>query len=339
MKALKILKPGAVEIIETEKPIPLPGQVLLRICKVGLCGSDLTTYLGKNPMVDYPRIPGHEISAVVEQVPEKVPEFIKTGQAVTVVPYTNCGNCSSCRRGRYNACKNNQTLGVQRDGALCEYIAIPWEKLIIAEGLDETLLTLVEPLTVGFHAADRAEVSDIDTVMVLGCGMIGLGAIISSSLRGAKVIAVDIDDSKIGLAENLGAEFGINSRSSDLHAELMKITKTQGPDVTIEAAGNPATYQAAVNEVAFCGRVVCIGYAKDEISFATTVFVQKEFDLRGSRNAMPLDFQAVADYLGKGDFPASEVVTEEVSLAEAPETLNKWAENPNIISKILVNVK
>lgn len=339
MKALKILKPGAVEIIETEKPIPLPGQVLLRICKVGLCGSDLTTYLGKNPMVDYPRIPGHEISAVVEQVPEKVPEFIKTGQAVTVVPYTNCGNCSSCRRGRYNACKNNQTLGVQRDGALCEYIAIPWEKLIIAEGLDETLLTLVEPLTVGFHAADRAEVSDIDTVMVLGCGMIGLGAIISSSLRGAKVIAVDIDDSKIGLAENLGAEFGINSRSSDLHAELMKITKTQGPDVTIEAAGNPATYQAAVNEVAFCGRVVCIGYAKDEISFATTVFVQKEFDLRGSRNAMPLDFQAVADYLGKGDFPASEVVTEEVSLAEAPEIFNKWAENPNNITKILVSME
>jgi len=284
MKALKILAPGTAEIVEMEKPVALPGEVLLRICKVGLCGSDLTTYLGKNPMVDYPRIPGHEISAVIEEVTQSIPEHIKVGQAVTVVPYTNCGNCTSCRQGRYNACKNNQTLGVQRDGALCEYITVPWEKLIIAEALDETLLALVEPLTVGFHAVDRAEVSDVDTVMILGCGMIGLGAIVRSSLRGAKVIAVDIDDSKIRLAQKLGAGFGINSRTSDLHVELMKITKDHGPDVTIEAAGNPVTYQAAVNEVAFCGRVVCIGYAKDEVSFATKVFVQKEFDLRGSRN-------------------------------------------------------
>ena len=238
-----------------------------------------------------------------------------------------------------NACRNNQTLGAQRDGALCEFITVPWEKLVLAKGLDETRLALVEPLTVGFHAVDRAAVSDVDTVMVLGCGMIGLGAIIGSSLRGARVIAVDIEDDKVKLAQSLGASVGINSNSRDLHAELMKITSGEGPDVTIEAAGNPATYQAAVNEVAFSGRVVCIGYAKEDVSFTTKLFVQKEVDLKGSRNATPLDFQAASNYLARGDFPVSRVVTEETFLENTPESLQKWAENPNVVTKILVRMR
>ncbi len=339
MKALQIIEPGKAGIVNIEQPIPAQGQVLLRVCKVGLCGSDLTTFLGKNTMVAYPRIPGHEISAVVEEITENVPEHIIVGQSVTVIPYTNCGNCSSCRRGRLNACRNNQTLGIQRDGALCEFIAVPWDKLVSAEGLDETRLTLVEPLTVGFHAVDRAAVSNVDTVMVLGCGMIGLGAIIGSSLRGAKVIAVDIDDDKIKLAQSLGASLGINSNRCDLHAELMKITRGEGPDVAIEAVGNPATYQAVVNEVAFSGRVVCIGYAKEDVSFATKLFVQKELDLKGSRNATPADFQAVSNYLARGDFPVSSVVTEETLLKNAPEALQKWAENPNLVTKIQVKIR
>lgn len=338
MKALQIIEPGVVKTVKVEKPAPTAGEVLLRVRKVGLCGSDLTTYLGKNPMVSYPRIPGHEISAIVEESTTDVPDYIKVGQAVTVVPYTNCGSCSSCRRGRFNACKNNQTLGVQRDGALCEYITVPWQKLVLAENLDETLLAMVEPLTVGFHAADRAEVSDVDTVMILGCGMIGLGAIIRSAIRGAKVIAVDIDEAKIELAKKLGAVFGINSATCDFHSELIKLTRGEGPDVTIEAAGNPKTYLAAVNEVAFSGRVVCIGYAKDEVSFATKTFVQKEFDLRGSRNATPMDFQAVVDYLSKDNFPISQVVTHEVPLDDAGRILKLWAENPPDVTKILINI-
>lgn len=216
---------------------------------------------------------------------------------------------------------------------------MPHFSATVAEGLSKTLLALVEPLTVGFHAVDRAEITDVDRVMVLGCGMIGLGAIIRASIRGAEVIAVDIEDSKLELAYKLGAKFKINSITGDLHSQLSEITKGHGPDVAIEAAGNTATYAAAVDEVAFSGRVVCIGYAKDEVSFATKTFVQKEFDLRGSRNATQMDFQAVVDYLRKGNFPFSQIVTEEVPLTNAANHLMKWAEDPRRVIKILVDLE
>ena len=163
---------------------------------------------------------------------------------------------------------------------------------------------------IALSRAVRAAISDADTVMLLGCGMTGLGASV-----------------------------GINSNSRDLHGELMKIISGEGPDVAIEAAGNPATYQTAINEMAFCGRVVCIGYAKEDVSFATKVFVQKEFDLRGSRNATPLDFQAASNYLARGDFPVSRVVTEETLLENAPESLQKWAEDPSVVTKIHVKIR
>ena len=183
MKAIQIITPGNIKIVDRPAPVAGKGEVLLKINFVGFCGSDLSTFLGKNPMVEYPRVPGHEISAVIVSIGEEVPSNFKAGQAVTVVPYTNCGQCSSCRKGRANACRYNQTLGVQRDGAMQEFITIPWQKLISDDQLSAKELAMVEPLTVGFHAIDRGRVTDIDTVMIFGCGMIGSGAIIRSALR------------------------------------------------------------------------------------------------------------------------------------------------------------
>ncbi len=206
MKAIVINTPGEVSVNELDAPHPAPGEVLLRMNYVGFCGSDLSTYLGKNPMVNYPRVPGHEISGVITAMAEGVPGEFKIGDTVTVVPYTNCGSCPSCRRGRAYACRENQTLGVQRDGAMQEYLAVPWQKLLPASKLNELELAMVEPLTVGFHAIERGRVGKDDVVMVLGCGMIGAGAIAGASLRGASVIAVDIDDHKLELAKELGAK-------------------------------------------------------------------------------------------------------------------------------------
>lgn len=339
MKALVINSPGDLRIKEIDTPGPAPGEVLLQMLYVGFCGSDLSTYLGKNPMVNYPRIPGHEISGVITELGEDVPDAYKVGDAVTVVPYTNCGDCPSCRRGRTYACRENQTLGVQREGAMQEYITVPWQKILPAPNLNELELAMVEPLTVGFHAIQRGRVEESDVVMVLGCGMIGAGAIASAALRGATVIAVDIDEHKLELASALGAQHTINSLTSDLHSELEGLSGGDGPDVVVEAAGNPLTYRAAVDEVAFTGRVICIGYAGTEVSFATKLFVQKEIDIMGSRNAAPEDFKAVISYLEQGTFPLDLMITRKVKPEDAAMAVKQWADNPGKVMKILVDFK
>lgn len=336
MKAVHIEEAGKVAVVMLEKPVPAKGELLLRLCYVGFCGSDLSTFLGKNPMVEYPRVPGHEISALVEERGEGVPADFSVGEAVTVVPYTSCGECPSCLRGRSHACQLNQTLGVQRDGAMQEYLSVPWEKVLKAPGLGEKELAMVEPLTVGFHAIERGRVSASDVVMVLGCGMIGAGAIVSAVQKGATVIAVDIDDHKLDLASELGAQHSINSSSLDLHKELEKLTGGRGPDVVVEAAGNPITYRTAVEEVAFTGRVVCIGYAGSEVAFATKLFVQKEMDILGSRNATAEDFENVIAYLEKGTFPMGRMLSQVVKAEEAGEALEAWAGDPGKVMKILV---
>lgn len=338
MKALQIIETGKTAVVSIPAPAAGPGQVLLKLEYVGFCGSDLNTFRGFNPLVTLPRIPGHEIGARIESIGEGVPGYLKPGMAVTVNPYSNCGHCPACRNFRPNACENNETLGVQRDGAMAEYIVLPWEKVLPCEGLDTRELALVEPMSVGFHAADRAAVKDIDTVMVFGCGMVGLGAMVRSVIRGARVIAVDVDDSKLALAKEMGAAYTVNSMTQNLHEEIQRITDGRGVDVTIEAVGRPETYRAAIAETAFTGRVTYIGYAKAEVSFDTSYFVKKELDIRGSRNALPSDFEAVMAYMKRGICPVEKLISREVSFEEAHEALESWAAKPGEVFRILLKI-
>ena len=337
MKAIQISGERQMEIVYIAEQELKANEVLLRLEYIGFCGSDLNTWLGKNPMVKMPVIPGHEVGAVIEKVGAEVPETLKPGMVVTCNPYTNCGKCASCRNQRVNACEHNETLGVQRNGAMREFIALPWEKIIPAEGLDPRTCALIEPMSVGFHAVNRAQVTDIDTVVVIGCGMVGLGAIVRSVLRGAIVIAADIDDEKLALAKELGATYTLNTKTEDVHAKLQELTAGFGPDVIIEAVGSTPTYQMAVNEVAFTGRVICIGYAKTDVSFQTKFFVQKELDIRGSRNAQPADFRAVIHYLQRGTCPVDRLISNEVTPEDAPEAMRQWSENPGKVFRILVH--
>ena len=336
MKAIQIEKERQMAVVDIPVQEMKSNEVLLRLEYVGFCGSDLSTYLGKNPMVRMPVIPGHEVGAVIEKVGTDVPEGLKPGMTVTVNPYTNCGKCASCRNNRVNACQHNETLGVQRNGAMRELIALPWEKIIPAGELSPRTCALIEPMSVGFHAVSRAQVTDIDTVVVIGCGMVGMGAIVRSVQRGATVVAADIDDEKLALAREMGAAFTINTMTEDVHARLQEITAGFGPDVIIEAVGSPVTYNMAVNEVAFTGRVICIGYAKTEVSFQTKFFVQKELDIRGSRNAQPSDFRGVIRYLERGTCPVDRLISAEVTPEEAPKAMQQWAENPGKVFRILV---
>jgi threonine dehydrogenase-like Zn-dependent dehydrogenase len=338
MKTLLIEQPGRFAFGEKPRPQPGPGEVLLKIVRLGFCGSDLSTFRGGNPLVTYPRVPGHEIAAVIEAIADGVPATLRLGQEVTVMPYTACGRCSSCRAGRVNACRHNQTLGVQQDGAFTEYLAVPWAKVVPA-ALGPRDLALIEPLAVGFHAAARGRVTSADTVAVFGCGMIGLGAIAAAGLhRGATVIAVDIEDSKLALARRAGATHLINSRTEPLHERLLALTGGDGPGVVIEAVGTPATYQAAVAEVGFAGRVVCIGYTQTPVSYETKYFVLKELDILGSRNSTADDFQAVIALLESGRYPAAETVTHTVPFAQAGAALRRWSEQPGAVTKIHVEV-
>lgn len=338
MKAFFIDNPGVTGIREIEEPQPGAGDLLLRVHLIGLCGSDLNSFRGKNPMVSFPRIPGHEIAATVEAAGSDVPAPLQRGTPVTVVPYTACGECPACRRGRSNACRSNQTLGVQRDGAAREWIAIPWEKVVPAKGLSLRQLVLVEPLSVGFHAAHRARITSDDKVAILGCGGVGLGAVAASAFRGADTIAVDMDDAKLDLAKKAGACHTINVAREDLHKSLGDLTGGDGPDVIIEAIGLPATFRSAVEEVAFTGRVVYIGYAKEAVAYETRLFVQKELDIMGSRNATPADFEAVIQMMQAGRFPVDDAISLVAPLESAGETLAAWDRNPASLSKVLLQI-
>ena len=317
MKAWQINEPGQTRRVDVAPPTPQAGEVLLQVKIVGYCGSDLATFRGANPLAQYPRIPGHEVSGLVD------------GQPALVIPYTNCGECSACRQNRFNCCRRNKTLGVQRDGALAEWLAVPRAKLLTAARLSLRELALVEPLTIGFHAVDRGAITGQDTVLVFGCGAIGLGAIAGAAFRGARVLAVDVDDAKLALAKKCGATETINSRTTKLTAE---------PDVVIEAAGKPETYRAAVELVAYAGRVVYIGYAPKPVEYETKYFVMKELDIRGSRNATPQDFKDVIRLLESGAFPVNDVITRTVPFDAAGAALAEWSADPAAVTKLQVAV-
>jgi len=335
MKALVLQKPGHASIEAVPDPVVSAGEVLLKVRMVGLCGSDLNSYRGLNPMVSFPRIPGHEVCATI--IESTSSHGLAIGTDVTLSPYTACGQCASCRRGRSNACKFNQTLGVQRDGALAEFISVPVEKLYPAK-LSPKEFSLVEPLTVGFHAVARGRVTAADRVAVLGCGGVGLGAIAASHARGAMTICIDMADEKLNLARAAGGTHTINTAHESLHDRLLEMTDGHGPDVIVEAIGTPATFRAAVEEVAFTGRVVYIGYAKEPVAYETRLFVQKELDVLGSRNALPEDFRAVIQLLESKQFPVDQAISLVASLEEAGGILRSWSEDPSKYKKILVSL-
>lgn len=333
MKAVSLFGPGDARVVDADEPQRRPGELLLQVKMVGLCGTDLNSFRGRNPLVTFPRIIGHEISAIVAEGSSRLP----AGTHVTVSPYTACGECASCRRSRFNACQANQTFGVQRDGALTQWICVPEEKVYPSK-LSLKELCIVEPLTVGVHAVARGRVTANDTVAVFGCGGVGLGAIAGAAFRGARVMAIDVDDAKLDTARAAGASDCIHSSREDFRARLRELTNGHGPDVIIEAIGLPDTFRAAVEEVAFTGRVVYIGYAKEPVAYETRLFVQKELDILGSRNALPEDFREVIAMLEAGRFPVERAVSAVVAMQDTPAMLQKWSDDPSAFTKIMVQV-
>lgn len=338
MKAFAIKEKGVVSAIDVAEPQVSSTDVLIEVNYIGLCGSDLNSYRGLMPLVTLPRVPGHEISGKVIDKGKSVPTSIQIGDKVTVSPYTNCGTCPACRAGRPNTCEFNQTLGVQREGALTERISVPFEKVFVSKKLTLEELALIEPMSVGYHGANRGNVCETDTVLLLGCGTIGMGALVAAARKGATVIAVDIDDTKLEQAKRFGATYTINSQKQDAIAVIKQLTNNEGASVVIEAAGSQATYKLALDAVCFAGRIVFIGYPKHEVSFDAPLLVRKEVNIYGSRNALRV-FPSVISMFEKNERPFTEMITKVFSFEQTPEAFRFWDENTGKVSKILIKVK
>jgi threonine dehydrogenase-like Zn-dependent dehydrogenase len=338
MKAFAITNIKTVQAIDIDEPVINSNEVLLEVHYIGLCGSDLNAYRGLMPLVTLPRIPGHEISGIITGKGNQVPASFKIGDKATVSPYTNCGVCPACRAGRINTCEFNQTLGVQRDGALTKKIRIPYDKVFTNEKLSLQELVLVEPLSVGYHGTNRGEVSETDTVLLIGCGTIGIGALCAAVRKGTTVIALDIDDTKLEIAKKFGATFLINSKKENALFRIMELTGNEGVNVVIEAAGNPATFVLALEAVSFAGRVISIGYSKEEVHFNSQLIVRKELTVYGSRNALRV-FPSVIQMFERKEKPYSSLISKIFSFDQAPEAFRFWDENPGMVSKVLIDVK
>jgi len=221
---------------------------------------------------------------------------------------------------------------------LTEEIVVPATKLLTSQRLSLRDMVLVEPLSVGWHAASRGRAAAGETVVVFGCGMVGLGAIAGASAAGARVVAVDVDDGKLSIGRRAGAAETINSITENLHERLQALTENHGPDLLIEGVGLPETFRACVDEACFAGRVVYVGYAKEPVEYATKNFVMKEIDIMGSRNATVDDFRGVIAYLEAGRFPVDAVITHVVPFADAGAALAMWAKNPGAVTKIVVEL-
>lgn len=336
MQALLIEQPGKACLGQIAVPTLTSDNVLLRIHTVGFCGTDLAIFRGANPLASYPRVPGHEIAGVIVEKGSDVPDKFQPGMNVTLTPLTSCGNCPACKHGRVNCCRETRLFGVHCDGGMTVYLAVPWQSLYTSRKLSPRELALVEPLTIGFHAVARARITPADTVAVIGCGAIGLGAMAGAVAQGARIIAIDIESAKLALAQKVGAQHAINSKTEPLHQRLLELTDGHGPDVVLEAVGSPETFRCAVDEVAHGGRVVYVGWSKPPVTYDTKNFIFKELDILGSRNSLPADYHNVIAHLEAGRFPVNDVISKTVPLSDSAEALREWHANPAEFTKIQV---
>lgn len=336
MKTVHISKPFEIEVIDTKEPVAKEGEALLKILYGGICGADVASYTGNQPFTTYPRIPGHEFSAQIVTIPEN-DKGLKPGDIVTCNPYFNCKTCYSCRRGFVNCCTDNQTMGVQRDGAFREYISMPVERIYDGKGLSAKELALVEPFTISYHALHRACISAGDRVLVVGAGPIGLFALIAAKAQGAEVYVADILDGRLEKALRFGADGVINSKKEDIKEAAMRITNGDGFDVCVEACGQSVTFLACIDCAAFAGNIILIGNGKKETTFLHSILLKKELNVFGSRNSFPVDFEAVIDLISKGEVNVLDMVSDIYPVSRADEAFKALVDNDGSLCKVLIS--
>ncbi len=341
MKALQLERPQSFRFIEIpEPPAPGLGEALLRVHRVGICGTDYGGFLGKMPFYSYPRIPGHELGVEVVAVGSGVTN-VRPGDRCSVEPYINCQHCSACRRGHTNCCESNQTLGVMCDGGLAERVVLPARKLHPANGLTFEQAALVETLAIGCHAVNRSALKSGETALVIGAGPIGLSVIEFTRLAGARTIVMDMNEQRLAFVrEVMGVPdtLQVTGKGDELQ-RLADLTGGELAHVVIDATGSNRSMSDALNYTAFAGRVVYVGITQADLTFPhAPVLHRRELTLMASRNALPPDFTRIIDLIGSGRINTRPWITHEAAFGDIIQRFPGWLKPETGVIKAVVNL-
>ena len=318
MKAILLQQPGRFERVEIGEPEqPGPGEALVRVHRVGICGTDVSGFLGKMPFFSYPRIPGHELGVEVMAVGDGVAN-VKQGDRCSVEPYMNCGNCHACRKGASNCCANLKVLGVMTDGGLRDRFVLPARKLHPSASLTFDQLALVETLAIGCHAVDRPALTRGENCLVIGAGPIGLASIVFAKLTGARVIALDMNRQRLDFCKRVMGVDETILLSDRVVEDLRAVTDGNLPDVVIDATGSNVSMSNAFGYVAPTGRLVYVGITTKEVTFNHPVFHRPEGTLLCSRNALPRDFSRIIRLIEEGKIDTRPWITHRMPFDSLP---------------------
>ena len=337
MKKLVCTTPGQLDYGKSVMPELTAGHTILKIRKIGICGTDLHAFEGTQPFFSYPRILGHELAGEIVEL-DDAPGF-SVGEAVTFIPYFNCGTCIACRNEKSNCCTSLQVFGVHIDGGMSEYVSVPSYSLVHGDGLSFDELALVEPLAIGAHAIRRAGANSGDTVLVVGAGPIGLGTMEFAKIAGSKVIALDINDSRLAFCkEKMKVEHTVNGISENVTDALMEITEGDMPSIVIDATGSLKAINTAFQYMSHGGKYVLVGLQRGDISFSHPEFHKREGTLMSSRNATRVDFEHVIKSMKNGLVDPTAYITHRVSFDEVKDNFQSWLDPANGVIKAMVSV-
>jgi 2-desacetyl-2-hydroxyethyl bacteriochlorophyllide A dehydrogenase len=335
MKVLTCIKPGVFEYSDEKLPELSKGHALIRINRIGICGTDLHAFEGTQPYFNYPRILGHELSGELVDA-DGADGFVK-GEKVSIIPYFHCGTCIACRNGTTNCCTSLKVFGVHIDGGMKEVISVPSQYLLHSDGLGVEALALAEPLAVGAHGIRRAGVRSGEFVLVVGAGPIGLGVMEFARIAGGKVIALDINQQRLDFCKSrLGVSHIINGAEVDVFKRLAEITNGDMPTLVIDATGSLKAINNAFQFMSHGGRYVLVGLQKGEISFSHPEFHKREATLMSSRNATRADFDQVLSCLKTGEVNPLNYITHKVGFGQVKENFESWLNPANGVIKAMV---
>jgi 2-desacetyl-2-hydroxyethyl bacteriochlorophyllide A dehydrogenase len=337
MKTLICTKPGTFQYSTAEQPQLEVSHAILKIRRIGICGTDLHAFEGTQPYFEYPRILGHELSGEVVAA-DNAPGF-QIGETVTFIPYFSCGSCIACRNGKQNACVNMKVCGVHQHGGMVEYLSVPSYSLVHGDGLSVDALALVEPLAIGAHAVRRADVKKGEFVLVVGAGPIGLGTMAFVAAAGAKVIALDTNQNRLRFCKDiLKVNYIINAGNEDVIEQLKTITNGDMPTVVMDATGNLNAINGAFRYMSHGARYVLIGLQKGEICFSHPEFHKREATLMSSRNATRQDFEHVISSMKRKEIDPTIFITHRVRFDQVKDEFEGWLHPASGVIKAMVEV-
>lgn len=338
MKAVNLEKPWEVSLIQKEKPVPGPGEALIRIMSAGICGSDIGAFRGTNTLVSYPRTIGHELAGIVEEISEDNPKGFKPGDKVIIDPYLYCGECYPCSIGRTNCCTGLRVLGVQTEGGMAEYYCHPADMLIrMPDDMSWTDAAMAEPLTISLHGIHRGGLKAGEYCAVIGAGPIGLLAGMIAEAYGAHAILLDLVQERLDFAKELGVEYIINSGKEDPVERIREITGGQMAQQVMECSGANTAIRASLDYVSHAGRITLTGWPKTETPLPTDVITRKEIDIRGARTSAG-EFEEAIRLICTKRVDMSKILTRTIQIEEAPDMIRDIEKNPGNYMKVVVNI-